>query len=120
MRDKLSALIKEATEHFLKTGQYLSLENYADFLIENGVIVPPCKVGDPVWLVYTPKWPANPADKGKWFMLEDGVQRIIYGAKGMSIETWNIGTIREKDIGKKLFFIREEAEKALAEKENKQ
>ena len=74
----------------------------------------PCKVGDAVWLVYTPKWPADPADKGKWFMLEDGVQRLIYGVKGISIETWNMGTISAKEIGKKLFLIQEEAEKALA------
>ena len=76
----------------------------------------PCKVGDAVWLVYTPKWPADPADKGKWFMLEDGVQRLIYGAKGISIETWNMGTISAKEIGKKLFLVQEEAEKALAER----
>lgn len=89
----------------------------ADYLLAEGVIVPPCKVGDIIWIVYTPKWPANPADKGKWFMMEDGVQRIIYGTKGLSIETWNVGTIPAKDIEKKLFFTKEEAEKALAEKE---
>ena len=90
-----------------------SIESITDFLLANGVIVPPCKVGDVVWLVYTPKYPANPADKGKWFMTQDGVQRIIYGAKGLSIETWNMGTIPEKEIGKKLFFTKEEAERAL-------
>ncbi len=92
--------------------------DFADYLLAEGVIVPPCKVNDNVWLVYTPRWPADPADNGKWFMIEDGVQRIIYGAKGLSIETWNMGTIPEKDIGKKLFFTKDDAEKALAEKEN--
>ena len=74
----------------------------------------PCKVGDKAWLVYTPRYPANPSDKGKWFMAEDGVQRLIYGAKGVSIETWNMGTISAKEIGKKLFFTKEEAESVLA------
>ena len=92
--------------------------DFADYLLENGVIVPPCKVGDPIWLVYTPRWPANPADKGKWFMIEDGVQRIIYGAKGLSIETWNMGTIPGSKIGVKLFFTKKQAEKALAEASN--
>ena len=96
--------------------EYCAAESRADHLLANGVIVPPCKVGDTLWLVYTPKWPANPADKGKWFMIEDGVQRIIYGAKGLSIETWNMGTISAKEIGKKLFLTKEEAEKALAER----
>lgn len=76
----------------------------------------PCKVGDAVWIVYTPRYPANPSDKGKWFMREDGVQRLIYGAKGVSIETWNMGTMSAKEIGKKIFFTKEEAEKALAER----
>lgn len=92
-------------------------EFISDYLLENGVIVPPCKVGDTAWLVFSPKYPANPADKGKWYMTEDGVQRIICGVKGLSIETWNMGTISAKEIGKKLFFTKEEAEKALAEKE---
>ena len=114
MRNKLTKLLIDGHK------QYLFYDQIADYLISEGVIVPPCKVGDIVWLVYTPKWPANPADKGKWFMIQDGVQRIIYGAKGLSIETWNVGTIPAKEIGTKLFFIREDAEKALAEKENEQ
>lgn len=93
-------------------------EDVADYLLKNGVIAPPCKIGDKIWLVFSPKHPANPADKGKWFMIEDGVQRIIFGAKGLSIETWNVGTIPEKEINKQLFFTKEEAEKALAEKES--
>ena len=38
---------------------------------------------------------------------------IIYGVKGWSVETWNVGTIPAKEIGKKLFFTKEEAEAAL-------
>lgn len=91
-------------------------EVIADHLLTNGLIVPPVKVGQSVFLVFTPKYPANPSDKGKWFLCQDGVQRIIYGAKGLSIETWNMGTIPEKEIGKKLFFDKAEAEKALAER----
>jgi hypothetical protein len=110
VRDKLIELLIDG--HKL----YLFYDQIADYLLANGIIMPPCKVGDAVWIVYTPKWPANPADKGKWFMIEDGVQRIIYGAKGLSIETWNMGTIPAKDIGKKLFFDKEEAERVLIER----
>ena len=111
MRERLIKVLIEGHTN------YLYYDQIADYLLEQGVLVPPCKVGDTIWFVYTPKWPANPADKGKWFMIEDGVQRIIYGAKGLSIETWNVGIIRGKDIGTKLFFTKEDAEKALAEKE---
>ena len=84
-----------------------------DSLLANGVIVPPCKVGDIVWSVFTPKYPANSNDYGKWFMRVDGVQRIILGKKGLSIETWNMGTIPAKELGKKLFLTKEEAEAEL-------
>ena len=67
-------------------------EIIADRLIANGVTVHPCEVGQKIWLVFTPKYPANPNDKGRWFIQQDGVQRIIYGVKGVSIETWNMGT----------------------------
>lgn len=120
MRDRLIELINNWYTEYFNIYQECDDEivAIADYLLENGVIVPPCKIGDPVWLVYTPKWPANPANKGKWFMLEDGVQRIIYGAKGLSIETWNVGTIPASKIGVKLFLTKEEAEKALAEVTN--
>lgn len=88
-------------------------EVVADYLLDNGVTLLPCKVGQKIWIVYSPKRPANPKDKGKWFMEQDGVQRIILGAKGWSIETWNMGTIPGKEIGKKLFFTCEEAEVVL-------
>ena len=85
----------------------------AEQMIAHGVTVLPCNVGQTIWLVYTPKHPADPNDKGKWFIEQDGVQRVIFGAKGVSIETWNMGTIPGKEIGKKLFFTKEEAQAAL-------
>lgn len=92
----------------------------ADALLANGVTVLPRKIGQPVWIVYTPKWPADPADKGKWFMGKDGVQRILIGTKGFSIETWNMGTYAETKLGETLFLTEEEALAAWAAKNNKQ
>lgn len=47
MRDKLVELLKELeTEKFLDT-----YEEQADYLIDNGVIAPPCKAGNEVWVV---------------------------------------------------------------------
>lgn len=117
MRDRLIELLNNYEKEW-RVDFPVTTEDLTDHLLEKGVIASPCKVGDTVWLVYTPKWPANPADKGKWFMIEDGVQRIIYGAKGLSIETWNMGTIPASKIGVKLFLTKEQAEKALAEVAN--
>ena len=99
-------------QHYTKIAELLYNAGYRKQ--SENTIEFPCKVGDKAWLVFTPRYPANPSDKGKWFMVEDGVQRLIYGAKGVSIETWNMGTISAREIGKKLFFTKEEAEKVLA------
>lgn len=117
-REKLIELIKKAPFEGKVLDEWWwedKIARIADYLIANGVILPPCKIGQEIWLVYSPKHPANPKDKGRWFMLQDGVQRIIYGAKGLSVETWNMGTIPAKEIGKKLFLTKEEAEAALPE-----
>ena len=46
MRDRLIELIEEAIEE-----ESTSSANIADYLRENGVIVPPCKVGDTVYKI---------------------------------------------------------------------
>ena len=46
MRDRLIELIEEAVQ-----GSAYSCD-VADYLLEKGVIVPPCKVGDWIWYVY--------------------------------------------------------------------
>ena len=96
----------------------------ADYLLENGVIVPPCKVGQTVWgkrgcfISYPTKW-ENPnslipcevivikeSKKGKYILL-----------KPLLIETYGMRKANERfpfsAIGKTVFLTKEEAEKAL-------
>ena len=80
---------------------------------EGRVVVLPCKVTDLLYVIYSPKHPANPSDKGKRFMATARVNRIKLGAKGFSIETW-MGSFSESEIGKTVFFTQAEAERALA------
>ena len=108
MRDRLIKLLK-LNPHFdvLWDGGW---EEIADYLLANGVIVLPCKVGDVVYI------------------LEDWVYRIfleekevgtisIQGTNDFSKELWEdcrgglIGAFA--DFGKTLFLTREEAEQAL-------
>ncbi len=121
-KDRLIDLMHKQFAELYKDGDWSfneMLVGVAEHLLANGIIVPPCRVGDYVWLVFTPKYPANPNDYGKWFMTQYGVQRIIFGAKGLSIETWNMGTIPAKELGKTVFLTKEEAEAKLKElKEN--
>ncbi len=55
MRDRLIELLNKKYDHFCdqcgvnKDSHYT--ENLADYLLANGVIVPPCKAGDTLYLV---------------------------------------------------------------------
>lgn len=95
-------------------------EQLADYLIENGAILPPCKVGDTVYFFssvleevceskvikieqnyYTP---SNPF----WFSIE-------YLSKQIGTQVIHIPI--NQAIGKTVFLTREDAEKALRERE---
>ena len=75
-------------------------------------MVLPCKVGDTVWINFTPKYPANPKDKGKWFTGEAEIERIKLGVKGLSFQTY-ITSFTLSEIGKTVFFTNEAAVAAL-------
>lgn len=142
-REKLVELIRNAKKN--TKGANCDLERdmlFADYLLENGVIVPPCKVGDTVYLlkrkckyagdknepwgacgkywdnVYKRQnmWGcAGKDENGKQFWCEKRkmewyVCSIAYSL--IFLENENIV------LGKNLFLTKEEAEKALAEKES--
>ena len=80
----------------------------ADYLLENGVIVPPCKVGDTVYFVH----------RGRIKQLE--IHNITYSSKYKDFYLYFVSDDgRESNInynhfiGYKLFLTKEEAEKAL-------
>ena len=93
MRERLIELLYHHKLGFIK------VVDLADYLIANGVIVPPCKVGDSVYQT-------------------DGVR--IYKGTIINVvyETYGIA-FDERAIGKSIFLTREEAEKALMEREGK-
>lgn len=105
MRDRLIELIDEAIND-----EETSYSNIADYLLENGVIVPPCKVGDIVYVIED--WGYKQEIKEK----EVGVI-VIKGTNDFSKELWEDvygGVICTfADFGKTVFLTKEEAEKYL-------
>ena len=78
-------------------------EIIADFLLENGVIVMPCSFGDTVYTISKCYYPPYFLNSNEFIV------------KHYISET----TLKRSDIGfKNLYFTREEAEKALAEKDS--
>ena len=122
-RDRLIELIVNADTHDsyecrLCTKKDVSCircdaEKFADHLLANGVIVPPCKVGDWVWYVRDGK-----INKAK-------IEESIYSASkhGYFSEDWRFHaynfskkeeiTFWLDDIGKTVFLTKEEAEAEL-------
>lgn len=114
MKDRLIKLHRGAFLHLLDTEKPFTHANYADYLLANGVIVPPCKVGDTVYGIYTHY------RNGKQSVFEYDVEELIY-CSNRGVRPWIItcfgGTRFDNcDFGKTVFFTREEAEKALAER----
>ena len=118
MRDRLIELIKQVPYGATvgaKFTQYFS-EKMADYLLANGVIVPPCKVGDKAYHL-TSVDALDELNVAAIFegnissvSMEDKVWIFCRYDNGLSF--W----YTTRNIGRNLFFTREEAEKALAER----
>jgi hypothetical protein len=86
-----------------------AVERLAQHLLANGVIAPPCKVGDTVWCIL-------PNDYDEAYIAEKFVTAILMRDIGLIIRCGFLH-FKELEIGKDLFFTREEAEKELSERE---
>ena len=108
-REKLISILQRQGED---GGFYESADIIADFLLANGVILPPVKVGDPVFRI--DNWNGEHIAVGKISMIKQksdftwsfrGVGKGFEGSKDFTIT----------DIGTTVFLTRKDAEKALNE-----
>ena len=120
MRDRLIELLNTCQDrgqrwNYFESGQSVESvtnEILADYLLANGVIVPPCKVGDTVYEIQPTRKRVQAYEittikyNGHywWFtwILKD--RKGIYG---------NVDGFSSHQIGKTVFLTREEAERAL-------
>lgn len=103
MREKLIEMLNEAFEKQYKKRGLLTANHTADHLLENGVIVPPCKVWDTVYIIsdYTNEI----LDR---LIIEIIIKKDGYGFIFDTQSSWS-----DTDIGKTVFLTREEAEAEL-------
>lgn len=84
------------------------LESTADYLLANGVILPPCKVGQEVYFINT-----------FFSLVDDPLKEKVCGMKTYSdnmkftFVTASQRCFDEDKLGKTVFLTREEAERAL-------
>lgn len=78
------------------------IEELADILLENGVIVPPCKVGDKIYFTYNEK------------VFNLTVEKIVIKEEGMFLVDKEFNDWYSiEELGKSLYLTREEAETKL-------
>lgn len=123
MRDRLVALINEAKDEYPtipSVNCYKPTFAYylADHLLANGVILPPCKVGDTLYYCI------DLGDIVHGQVLEIKVlsmemqEKMRFYAKTVKHYRYNYTRFDSTDIGKTVFFTREEAEQALKGEHN--
>jgi hypothetical protein len=114
-RERLTKLIINAPKLEFPFGSraqgktYQTAQNIADHLLANGVIVPPCKLGDTVYVVF---------GNG---IIECIVAQITiepYAEIQYSFHCYGGMTFDMRFFGDSVFLTKEEAEKALAERSN--
>ena len=115
MRERLIELIYKSNEVFADCDctNEEAVEILVDYLLDNGVIVPPCKVGDKAWVIVDGF--RNP--------MEGYISRISFYQDCEEFVVRVIGYLSQsyqnKDFGKTVFLTREEAEAALKGAEEK-
>ena len=113
MRDRLIELFMDS-EAFNGADGRADAKHIADHLLENGVIVPPCKVGDTVYIVCGDDYydenlyVEEHKITGMTFSNEHECYFFMNECLGQYLEPFE-----ECDIGKTVFLTREEAERVL-------
>ena len=110
MRDRLIELLKEANDVVQLNGFEFNANVMADFLLANGVIVPPVKMGQTVYRII--------GNYGGERIHKEFVSQINFYHNGET-RFWEDGHplgFTDDDIGKTVFLTREEAENALKER----
>ncbi len=106
MRDRLVELIKKAKKQTKNANSDLERNMvFADFLLDNGVIVPPVKVGDKVWLV----------SQNGLYVYDTDVVIVFRDIDGVYFETIQNDVFDDEDINETVFLTREEALAKLKE-----
>ena len=111
-REQLTELISKSFSEESEKKDFVTEEYTADYLLANGVIVPPCKVGDMVWYELYGKIESAVVYSCVGAFKKYGVE--ITDANAKSSDGLEV-TFNGKCIGKTVFLTKEEAEQKLKE-----
>lgn len=86
MRDKLMKLLREWGN---ENNDSFPFESVADHLLANGVVVPPCKLGDMVWYISTENPHVAFQKELKARRVKEPIEGILITKDGFYINTYN-------------------------------
>lgn len=113
-RERLTVLIEECAaihESGFDPDKRIPAEALAQYLLANGAIVMPCKIGDEVYRISK--------RYGKWVILPREVGCITYSITYQNEVIWQLFTTTIDVLGVTVFLTREDAEDAIRRKERK-
>lgn len=116
MRDRLIELLDRAYSQDYKGDYEGGIKQLADYLLIEGVIVPPCKVGDAVYVIIDMDNPARRMLECKVISISVEETSIHFQFQTFKKYLYRYGNFNIDDIGKTVFLTREQAEKALSER----
>lgn len=116
-RERLIQLIGEIKSYEYGGMAKVTDEGLADYLLDNGISILPCKIGDTLYY-HDYKCGAFNEDKSEWNIIDSIVCEIRIKKKGVLVEMSSGRIFTHKDFGKIIFHTKEEAEKVLAERSN--
>ncbi len=109
MRDRLIDILTKTFDEQYEKRRLITPQHTADYLLENGVIVPPCKVGKTIYRAYG-------FSVMEYTVVEIKFDSFIMWFRGYNdeyVEEHKKFLFDETTIGKTVFLSREEAERAL-------
>ena len=109
-RERLIEILTKGQPPF-NTLNDVCIEKLADYLLANGVIVPPCKVGDTVWTFSYGKIVSGEVIDIKWQC--EAENHGVFIRERISVSGEYTATIDFCEIGKTVFLTKEEVEQAL-------
>lgn len=110
MRDRLIELLKKSGASF----ENALPEEIADYLLANGVIVPPCYIGQEIWYISKHYDGRIEIIKGKVSMIQQKADKSWKIRITVNSSVWDF---TPNEIGTEYFLTREEAEKASERRE---
>ena len=113
-KDRLIELLKKADDIASKKlimDYDDAIADNADYLLANGVIVPPCKVGQTLWILFTIEKTIESREIES--IIQSSRSWTIRFTNGDCFTVWD--NAEDEYFGKTVFLTKEEAEQALKE-----